>query len=113
MTERRRAHRYELYMPLQVLVGSSNSPQAQTAHLRDISTHGVYFLSEQSISPGSPVDITFTLPPERGRPESVLVRGSGCSLRVDRVPNENGPMFGVAAAISRFDFVQPGRRIAA
>ena len=45
MTERRRAHRYELFMPLQVMAGTTNF---QSAHLRDISTHGVYFVSEQS-----------------------------------------------------------------
>jgi hypothetical protein len=109
MTERRRAHRYELFMPLQVMAGSSRFPVTQTAHLRDISTHGVYFVSEKSISPGTSVDVTFSLPPEHGRPESVIVRGSGQAIRLDRLPGDSGPLFGVAAAISRFDFVQPGR----
>ncbi len=109
MTERRRAHRYELFMPLQVMAGTARFPVTQTAHLRDISTHGVYFLSESSISPGTALDVTFTLPPERGRPESVIVRGSGRAIRLDRLPGESGPLFGVAAAINRFDFVQPGR----
>jgi hypothetical protein len=114
MTERRQAHRYELFMPLQVLVGTaSHFSQEQSAHLRDISTHGIYFVSDQSISPGTLVDVTFTLPPERGRPGAVLVRGSGRALRLDRVPGANGPLFGVAASISRFDFVQPDRRAAA
>jgi hypothetical protein len=113
MTERRQAHRYELFMPLQVLVGSSSHfSQEQSAQLRDISTHGIYFVSEQSISPGTLVDITFTLPPERGRPGSVLVRGSGRALRLDRLPSASGSLFGVAASISRFDFFQPNRRAA-
>ena len=109
MTERRRAHRYELFMPLQVLAGTTNF---QSAHLRDISTHGVYFVSEQSISPGTSLDVTFTLPQERGRPESVIVRGSGRTIRLDRLPGQSHPLFGVAAAINRFDFVQPGKRAA-
>ncbi|HXW17765.1 MAG TPA: PilZ domain-containing protein [Candidatus Acidoferrales bacterium] len=112
MRERRRAHRYELYMPLQVLIGSSHFPETHSAHLRDISTHGIYFVSEGSIAPGTNLDVTFTLPQETGRGQSVLVRGSGRVLRLDRVPNENGPMYGVAAAIDRFDFVQPDRQAA-
>jgi hypothetical protein len=112
MKERRRAHRYELYMPLQVVSGSSRCTEAQTAHLRDISTHGVYFVSENFISPGTDVDVTFTLPPERGRPESVLVRGSGRAIRLDRLPGDNGTVYGVAASINRFDFIQPGQRAA-
>jgi PilZ domain len=112
MKERRRAHRYELYMPLQVVSGALRYSQAQMAHLRDISTHGVYFVSENCITPGTDVDVTFTLPPERGRPESVLVRGSGRAIRLHRLPGDNGPLFGVAAAINHFDFIQPGQRAA-
>ncbi|MGC1687366.1 MAG: PilZ domain-containing protein, partial [Candidatus Acidiferrales bacterium] len=112
MTERRRAHRYELFMPLQVMAGPSHFSVTQSANLRDISTHGVYFVSNKSISPGTAVDVTFTLPPERGRSESVIVRGSGRAIRLDRLPGNAGPLFGVAASINRFDFVQPGRRAA-
>jgi PilZ domain len=112
MRERRRAHRYELYMPLQVLIAASHFPDSQSAHLRDISTHGVYFVSAGSIAPGTALDISFTLPQEQGRRKDVVVRGSGRSLRLDRVPNEDGPMYGVAASIDRFDFVYPDRRVA-
>ena len=108
MTERRQSHRYELLMPLQVLVGmSSHVSQEQSAHLRDISTHGIYFVSEESVSPGTLVNVTFTLPPDRGRPGAVFVRGSGRALRVDLVPGGNSSLFGVAASIGRFDFGHP------
>jgi len=53
MNERRHAHRYELFIPLQVNAGSANFPQAGTAHLRDISTRGLYFIGEYSIAPGT------------------------------------------------------------
>ena len=64
MNERRHAHRYELFIPLQVNAGSANFPQAGTAHLRDISTRGLYFIGENSIPPGTHLEVTFSLPPE-------------------------------------------------
>jgi hypothetical protein len=112
MTERRHAHRYELFIPLQVNSGSSNFPDTRTAHLRDISTRGLYFIGESAIAPGTHLEITFALPPERGRPRPVLVRGSGRALRIDPVPGEQGRLFGIAAAIHRFDFVPPEERAA-
>jgi hypothetical protein len=112
MNERRHAHRYELFIPLQVNAGSANFPQAGTAHLRDISTRGLYFIGEYSIAPGTHLEITFSLPPENGRQRRVLVRGSGRALRVDAVPGEQGRLFGIAASIHRFDFVTAEERAA-
>jgi hypothetical protein len=112
MIERRHMHRYELFIPLQVSAGPPQLVRVHSAHLRDISTHGVYFLIDNSIPVGTPVDIQFALPPERGRARSVLVRGAGRALRVDPVPGENGNLFGVAVSIRRFDFVRPDERAA-
>ncbi len=112
MTERRHAHRYELFIPLQVNSGSTMFPDTRTAHLRDISTRGLYFIGENSIAPGTHIEITFALPPEHGRSRPVLVRGSGRALRVDPVPGEQGRLFGIAASIHRFDFVPPEERAA-
>ncbi|MFZ0636244.1 MAG: PilZ domain-containing protein [Candidatus Acidiferrales bacterium] len=112
MREKRHTHRYELFVPLQIYAGNSQFAQTQIAHLRDISTHGVYFVSDNSIPPGTPLDVQFSLPPERGRAHPVLVRGTGRALRIDRIAGESGKMFGIAAAIHRFDFVKPDERAA-
>jgi PilZ domain-containing protein len=112
MMERRQVHRYELFIPLQVSAGPFRLAHTHSAHLRDISTHGIYFLTDDSIPPGTPVDVQFALPPERGRAQSILVRGTGRALRVDRVPGEQGKLFGIAASIRRFDFVRPDEQAA-
>jgi hypothetical protein len=112
MNERRHVHRYELFIPLEVSAGPPRLAHVHSAHLRDISTHGIYFLIDDSIPVGTPVDIQFSLPPERGRSQAVIVRGTGRALRVDNVPGENGKLFGVAASIHRFDFVRPDERAA-
>ncbi len=112
MNERRHAHRYELFIPLQVNAGSLHFPETRTAHLRDISTRGLYFIGENAIPPGTHLEVTFSLPPENGRPRPVLVRGSGRALRVDAVPGEQGRLFGIAASIHRFDFVSSEDRAA-
>ena len=112
MNERRHAHRYELFIPLQVNAGSARFPETRTAHLRDISTRGLYFIGENAIPPGTHLEVTFALPPENGRARAVLVRGSGRALRVDAVPGEQGRLFGIAASIHRFDFVTSEERAA-
>ena len=112
MNERRTPHCYELFIPLQVNAGSLHFPETRTAHLRDISTRGLYFIGENAIPPGTHLEVTFSSPLENGRPRPVLVRGSGRALRVDAVPGEQGRLFAIAASIHRFDFVSSEDRAA-
>lgn len=113
VTERRGAKRFELYLPMQVCISRLNRPEFHTAHLRDISTHGIYFHSEGPIAAGTSMELTFSLPLEREQDMKVLVRASGRALRVDSIVGEDGNFFGVAAALDRIDFVRPGQSVAA
>ena len=107
MGERRKARRYEVYLPLQVCTSLQRPAEFQTAQLRDISRSGIYFHSGSSLEPGANIELTFALPTERDRGTSVLVRASARALRSTAVPGELSPLFGVAAAIDRIDFVRP------
>jgi hypothetical protein len=78
-----------------------------TAQLRDVSRTGIYFLSNVSLAPGIGVELTFALPTERERGTSVLVRASAKTIRVSPLRGEVTPIYGVAAAIDRIDFVRP------
>lgn len=78
-----------------------------TAQLRDVSRTGIYFLSNVSLAPGTSVELTFALPTERERGASVLVRASAKTIRVSPLRDEVSPVYGVAAAIDRIDFVRP------
>ncbi|HUJ29864.1 MAG TPA: PilZ domain-containing protein [Candidatus Acidoferrum sp.] len=107
MGERRKARRYEVYLPLQVCTSRKRPSEFYTAQLRDISRTGIYFHSTVDLDPGAAVELTFALPAERDNGASVLVRASARALRVAQIEGELSPLYGVAATIDRIDFVRP------
>jgi hypothetical protein len=107
MAERRKARRYDVYLPLQVCASRERPAVYHMGQLRDISRSGVFFHSDVAIEPGTAMELTFALPTERERGASVLVRASARALRVSNLPNDPLPIFGVAATIDRIDFVRP------
>jgi hypothetical protein len=113
MGERRKAKRYEVYLPLQVCTSRKQPAEFQTAQLRDISRSGIYFHSNVPIDPGLGMELTFALPTDKERAANVLVRASAKALRVTMLPGELTPIYGVAATIDRIDFVRPAAVAAA
>jgi len=107
MGERRKARRYEVYLPLQVCVSRKKPGEFHTAQLRDISRTGIYFHCNQPIETGAGIELTFALPTEKERGNSVLIRASAKALRVSQLEDEVAPVYGVAATIDRIDFVRP------
>jgi c-di-GMP-binding flagellar brake protein YcgR len=107
MGERRKARRYEVYLPLQVCTSHRRPAEFHTAQLRDISRTGVYFHSSTPLEPGTKMELTFALPTERQPGSSALIRASAEVLRVNTVADEVAPVYGVAASIERIDFVRP------
>jgi hypothetical protein len=53
------------------------------------------------------MELTFSLPAEKERGTTVLVRASAKALRVSTLAGEETPLFGVAATIDRIDFIRP------
>ncbi|HKS82694.1 MAG TPA: PilZ domain-containing protein [Candidatus Acidoferrales bacterium] len=107
MGERRKARRYEVYLPLQVYTSRKKPAEFHTAQLRDISRTGIYFHSSMALEPGTSVELTFALPTEHDRASSVLVRASAKALRTTSLLGEETPIYGIAATIDRLDFVRP------
>jgi hypothetical protein len=107
MGERRKARRFEVYLPLQVSTSNKGGTGFSSAQLRDISRSGIFFHSSAAIAPGTAVELTFALPAERDGGPSVLVRASANALRVTQLDGETSPIYGIAARIDRIDFVRP------
>jgi hypothetical protein len=107
MTERRKARRYEVYLPVQVCMAKKRPIEFYTGQLRDVSRSGIYFHSNIALEEGAGLELTFALPAEKERGSSVLVRASARALRSSAVPGETTPLYGVAATIDRIDFVRP------
>src|ERR1700722_16362438 len=107
MGERRKARRYQVYLPVQVCTSDARPAEFFTAQLRDISRTGVYFLSDVELAPGAGVELTFALPGDTSRGTSVLGRASAKALRSSAVEGEVTPVYGIAASIDRIDLVRP------
>jgi hypothetical protein len=107
MGERRKARRYEIFLPVQVCMSRHRPAEFTTGQLRDVSRSGIFFHSSVPIETGSGLDLTFSLPTERERGFSVLVRASAKALRVSELAGEISPVYAVAATIDRIDFVRP------
>jgi hypothetical protein len=105
MGERRKARRFDVYLPLQVCM--HKRADFATAQLRDISRSGIYFHSKDRIPPGTGVELTFALPGEKDWGSSVLVRASAKALRISPINGEETILYGIAASIDRIDFVRP------
>jgi len=107
MGERRKARRYEVYLPVQVCLSKQRPAEFHTGQLRDVSRSGIFFHSHVPIAAGAGVELTFSLPGERDRGMSVLVRASAKAIRVSELSGEVTPLYAVAASIDRIDFVRP------
>ena len=91
MGERRKARRYEVYLPVQVCMSKHRPLEYHTGQLRDVSRTGIFFHSDVPIESGTGLELTFSLPAERERGTSVLVRASAKTLRSTQIPGEVSP----------------------
>jgi len=106
MTERRTARRYDLSLPVNIRLPINREPRSHSGHTRDISTRGVYFMTQRDLAPGTEIDFTLTLPVEITRGSEVLVRAHGRVIRVDKRVEEDQDSVGVAAVIERYDIIR-------
>jgi hypothetical protein len=105
MAERRNARRYDLLLPVMVRV-PAEVKDLQEGETRDISTRGLYFVTELDMQAGSELDITLTLPAELTHGSNVFVRAAGKVVRVDPRTEASNMRLGVAAVIERYDIVR-------
>lgn len=106
MSDRRVNRRYELSLPLQVRDGKEGLPAEHGGQTRDISTRGVYFLMDEDLAPGTPIDFTLTLPPEITQGMAVLVRAQGRVVRAEKMDDHGTARMGVAAVIEKYEIVR-------
>lgn len=106
MTERRATRRYDLSLPIIIRVRTELAVETQQGKTRDISTSGLYFVTEQNLEAGSDLDIMLTLPPEITQRTEVFVRGLGKVVRVEPHSGGDDERTGVAAVIARYDIIR-------
>jgi hypothetical protein len=106
MSDRRRARRYDLSLPVVVKLSTKDEPLQRNGQTRDISTRGLYFTMEEELAPGSEFDLTLTLPAEVTKGSDVFIRARGRVVRIDRGPDANPERIGVAAVMENYDIVR-------
>jgi hypothetical protein len=100
--EQRRAQRYRMQLPLQIVqVGSEKVNR--TEQTRDISSGGVCFLSGQDVEVGGRIEYLITL---SGSNPPVRIRCLGKVLRSQRQDTAQPP-FEVAVTMERYQFMSP------
>ena len=98
--EQRRAQRYKLSLPLQIMqIGDQRVSRVEQT--RDISSGGVCFLSDDKVDIGGKIEYIITL---SGSTPPVRIRCLGKILR-SRRPEGAGP-FEVAVTMERYQFVR-------
>ena len=99
--DRREARRFTMNLPMRVLPREAREGEL-TAHTRDVSYRGLYFLSEARFDIGSEIEFVITLPQHVTRSGDVNIRCQGQIVRVE--PTDNGRL-GIAAKIERYEFL--------
>jgi hypothetical protein len=105
VTEQRKAQRFEIQLPVEVLRAGSEHLH-QSGKTRNISSSGVLFLSGREIEVGGPIEYVVTLTTESGA--TVHLRCMGKVMRLSRIesaPEEEA--FAVAVTLERYEFMRP------
>jgi len=107
-SDRRRANRLELHLPIIVRWRNGNETCEAQAVSEDVSSNGIYFLMRESIKEGTSVELEMTLPNQITRAGPVRVR---CFGRIQRCELKEGVNVGLAAAIEKYEFLRDKTRI--
>ena len=99
--DRREARRFTMSLPMRVLPQEADGREF-CAQTRDVSYRGLYFLAEAKFEIGGEIDFVITLPEQVTQSGDVNIRCQGQIIRVE--PTENGRV-GIAAKISRYEFL--------
>lgn len=100
--DRRSAPRYLLSLPISAHVAHKAEPVAGIS--RNISVRGVYFTIDEELTPGSVLDVSFTLPVETSEDTEVFVRAQGRVVRVEK--GTDAERSGVAMVIEKYEIVR-------
>ncbi|HUC55574.1 MAG TPA: PilZ domain-containing protein [Candidatus Cybelea sp.] len=99
--DRREARRFTMSLPMRVLPREEKGHELD-AYTRDVSYRGLYFLADANFDIGSEIEFVITLPQQVTQSGDVNIRCLGEVVRIET--NENGRL-GVAAKISRYEFM--------
>jgi hypothetical protein len=104
--ERRAARRYELPLPVIVRAISHQQSKHCDGKIRDMSTRGIYFVTEREYIAGLELEFTLALPEEITEGIRVSLRGHARVLRTEERREDGTARTGVAAVIEGIEFIR-------
>jgi|SRR5215831_98689 len=107
MQELRTATRYKLPLSVAIKRSLASRPFANFhGRVRDISTRGVYFTSQEHFTEGDKLELSVTLPSEAIGGDEVSVEAEARVVRVEQKRPTGAERFGVAAVIERYETIR-------
>ncbi len=100
-SKQRSTKRFPLRVP--VTVKFTDTGIEKPADTQNISYRGVFFYVDSSVSEGSAMEFTLTLPPEITLADPIRVRCNGKVIRIE--PQTPDGKIGIAGLIERFEFL--------
>jgi len=105
--DRRAAQRYKLTLPLVIRLGPVRSESDLVyGKTRDISSHGIYFTSQQRLALGTKLDVSFALPREITQGTQVSIAARAIVVRVEEQEGNVREPVGAAAVIETYEFLR-------
>jgi hypothetical protein len=101
LTERRRAPRFELKLPVVIRWRDGAEMREALTVSNDVSSKGIYFLLPEGKN-GTPVEVEMTLPQQISPSGPVRVR---CLGRIQRYEVKDAAHAGMAAEIEKYEFI--------
>ena len=108
MEERRTARRYRLPLTVEVRrVHVGKELELLHARMEDVSTHGLYYSSDQRLAVGTRFNFSLTLPTEFTHDSNVVIDAQARVVRVVEKSEKNMvKRVGIAALIERYNIIQ-------
>jgi hypothetical protein len=103
--EMRKARRYGLSLPVYIHAPIQKDFSTRNGRTCDLSTRGIYFLTESDLKTGNEVNLTITVPNEITRGSDVFINVTGKVVRVKDRPEFDGMTTGVAVTIDHYEIV--------
>lgn len=111
MQELRTAPRYKLPLNIAIKRALASKPfPTFYGRIRDISTRGIYFTSQEHLAEGDDFEFSLTLPTEGTGGAEVSVEAEARVVRVERKHRTEAQRLGVAAVIERYEIVRSKAR---
>jgi len=103
--EQRRAKRFELELPLEI-VRAGSEKISETGTTRNISSGGVLFMAARDMEVGGPVEYVVTLTSGNGGIVNLRCMGKVLRLQKNAAEDTQDPFVQVAISLERYEFLR-------